>query len=65
MEKDIKQLITEIDAINKNTDLSENMAFGKLNTKLDQINQKLDTLLGVMSGKTRPSTEVDPVPPTT
>ena len=48
MEKDIKQLIAEMDAIDKNSNLSENMAFDQLNTKLDQINQKLDNLYAFM-----------------
>jgi hypothetical protein len=45
MEKDIKQLIAEMDAIDKKTDLSENMAFGKLNSKLDTITNLLNEVL--------------------
>ena len=48
MEKDIKQLIAEMDAIDKNTNLSENVAFDKLNAKLDQLNQKLDNLYALI-----------------
>ena len=51
MEKDIKQLIAEMDAIENNTTLTENMAFDKLNSKLDEINSKLDQILAGQTNK--------------